>query len=270
MKCKAVVKEVTKNGRTIERKCNNPLSEEAIFCDKCGTATAALKTDLNAKKNWQAVRENFVNLRAGFYKFNIFYLLLIFLPIVLSIVFQADLAAALNLDQHLFLNLALLFLVPLTLIPFAFEAENFAAAFTIRNYLSKLKHYPAFFLFTLISILYFLLLKILCTGYLINLTVDPILHAVRQILVLYWITIMFPAPLVMMRQKVGAFRALVICYQASAETRWQQFFTTLYVALANFLGALIFGLGLLRSISFSYLLIERYYRKMREYKLFEK
>lgn len=80
---------------------------------------------------------------------------------------------------------------------------------------------------------------------------------------------MFPAPLVMKRQKVGAFKAIVICYKASAETRWQQFFTTLYVALANFWGALIFGLGLLRSISFSYLLIERYYRKMREYKLFE-
>ncbi|MFO7896253.1 MAG: hypothetical protein R6U84_04905 [Candidatus Cloacimonadales bacterium] len=270
MKCKGMVKDSTKNGRTIERKCNNPLPEDAIYCDKCGLATSALSTDLSAKQNWQALRTSFVKLRGGFYKFNIFYLLVIFLPIVLTIVFQAELADALNIDQHLFINLALLLLVPLTLIPFAFEAENFAAAFTIRNYFSKLKHYPAFFLFTLISILYFLLLKILCTGYLINLTVDPILHAVRQILVLYWITIMFPAPLVMMRQKVGAFSAIVLCYQASAETRWQQFFTILYVALANLLGALVFGLGLLRSISFSYLLIERYYRKMTDYNLFKK
>ncbi|MCK4957554.1 MAG: hypothetical protein KAS49_07940, partial [Candidatus Cloacimonetes bacterium] len=85
---------------------------------------------------------------------------------------------------------------------------------------------------------------------------------------LYWIAIMLPVPLVMMRKEVNAFKAVKMCYVASAETRWQQFFTAFYVVSVNVLGALVLGLGLLRSISFSYLLIERYYQKLDEYKLF--
>jgi len=270
MKCKGMIKEKTPNGRTVTRKCNNTLPDKAIFCDKCGTATEALSADLSAKKNWQSMRKEFHDLRGHFYKFNIFFLIAIFFPLGAVIYFQADLAQFMGMDQHLFFNLTLLILAPLTLIPFAFDEADFVQSFTVKNYFSKLKYYPQFFLFTLINILYFLLLKILGTGYLIGVTVDPILHPARFILVLYWITIMFPAPLVMIRQQVNPFVAIKMCYIASAETRWQQFFTTCQVAFANILGALILGLGLLRSISFSYLLIERYYKKIDEYKLFEK
>ena len=270
MKCKGTWKEKTPSGRTVKRKCNNELSEYAIFCDKCGTPTNALSTKLNAKKNWQEVRETFTNLRGSFYKFNIFFLITVFIPIGAVIFFQKDLAQFIGIDKYLFLNLALLLLVPLSLIPFAFDEENYSQNFSVKNYFRKMKYYPKFFLFTLENIIFFFILKVLCTGYLIGVTVDPILAPVRVILVLHWITIMFPAPLVIVRKNVNPLAALKVCHTASAETRWQQFFTLFYVATANILGLLAVGLGLLRSISFSYLLIENYYNEMNEYRLFEK
>ena len=268
MKCKGMVSEKTKNGRTIKRKCNHVLADETIFCDKCGFPTNALKSGLNAKQNLNQVRQEFQEVRSNYYSFNLFFLLAIFLPLGLAIFFRESMADFLGLNKYLFINISMLILVPFTMIPFAFEPNFTKQVFKIKNYFQALKHYPKFFLFTLISLLFFLLLKILCTGYLIGVTVDPILHPVRFILVLYWIAIMLPVPLVMMRKEVNAFKAVKMCYVASAETRWQQFFTAFYVVSVNVLGALVLGLGLLRSISFSYLLIERYYQKLDEYKLF--
>ena len=217
MKCKGTWKEKTPNGRTVKRKCNNELSEYAIFCDKCGTPTDALSTGLNAKKNWLEVRETFRNLRWSFYKFNIFFLITIFIPIGSVIFFQKDLAQFIGIDQYLFINLALLLLVPLSLIPFAFDEENYSQNFSIQNYFNKLKFYPKFFLFTLENIIFFFILKVFCTGYLIGVTVDPILAPVRVILVLHWITIMFPAPLVIVRKNINPLAVLKVCYKASAE-----------------------------------------------------
>lgn len=270
MKCKNLVKEKTNNGRTIERKCNNELSEKDIFCDVCGQATVALKTGLNAKVNFNEIRQEAKTVRSNYYKFNLFILIGIILPIAAVIVFQKSLAEFFGIDLYLFQNLSMLFLVPFILIPFSFEAGFSKAAFTVKNYFVGLKHYPTFFLFTAISILFFFVLKILCTGYLIGVTVDPILHPVRFVLVIYWIIIMFPAPLVIIRKEVNAFKAVKMCYVASAETRWQQLFTVSYVVGVNILGTLALGLGLLHTISLSYMIIEGYFARLDEYDLFGK
>ncbi|MBC8415879.1 MAG: hypothetical protein H8E11_05565, partial [Candidatus Cloacimonetes bacterium] len=78
-----------------------------------------------------------------------------------------------------------------------------------------------------------------------------------------------PSPILIARKKVNAFRAVALCYKASMETRWQQFFLVLQIASINVLGAALAGLGLLYSIPLSYVLIERYYQKLDDYRLFE-
>ena len=171
----------------------------------------------------------------------------------------------------------MLFLVPLTLIPFSFKEDFLEKSFTINNYLKNFKHYPKLFVFTFINIIYFLILNIICTGSLkingtifINYTTDPILHLVRFVLVLYWIAIILPAPIYMFRKQVNPLRAIIDVYKAGKETRWQQFFTAVLGTVSNLLGLICLVFGLIISIPLSYTLIENYYRRMREYALFDK
>jgi len=64
-------------------------------------------------------------------------------------------------------------------------------------------------------------------------------------------------------------KAVVSCYKASAETRWQQFFIVFRLFVMNVIGAVFAGLGLLVTIPFSYILIEKYYKSLDEFELFE-
>jgi len=112
-------------------------------------------------------------------------------------------------------------------------------------------------------------MKIICTGYLLNIAIDPVLHIVRLVMVLYWIAIVVPAPVLMVRKSLNPIKAIIVSYKAGKETRWQQFFLAIRIVLVNVLGAAIVGLGLLVTIPLSYLQLEKYYSKMEEYELFE-
>jgi len=257
-----------KNGRKVDEKCGAELDEHAIFCDVCGKSTNALSTGLSAKENFKSVWNEFKELKEKYYSFSIFITLTAFLSIILGIIFRLKLAEAVHLSPYFFTNLMLLFLVPFTLIPFAMKKDFLVNHFTIKSYIENLKYYPHFFLLVLMNILYFALLKILCTGYQLKIIVDPILHLVRFVLVFYWIAIMFPLPLVMFRKKVNPIKSAIMCYKASAETRWQQFFIIIQIVLINIFGFGLFGVGLIISIPLTYILIERYYHQLDEYELF--
>lgn len=270
MKCRGMKKEKTKNGKKIQVKCNTELDQHAIFCHVCGEPTAALSGQLSAKVNYKDVWNKFNQNKSKYYPFAIFMTLTSFLLIGLGVYFSETLAESLKIDHYIFTNLMLLFLVPFTLIPFGFK-ENFTKEpFKISMYFKGLKNYPKLFLLVLINILYFLILKILCTGYVLGITVDPILHPVRFVLVLYWITITFPAVLLVIRKRFNPIKAIIICCKASAETRWQQFFIVFRLFVMNVIGAALAGLGLLLTIPFSYILIEKYYMSLDEFELFEK
>lgn len=269
MKCKGMRKEKTKNGKKIEVKCNTELDKHAIFCEVCGEPTAALSGPLSAEQNYREVWEKFKPAKSQYYPFAIFLILTSFLLIGLGLFFSKDLAESMKISHFVFTNLMLLILVPFTLIPFGFKENFIEKPFKISMYFKALKYYPQLFLFVLLSILYFLLLKILCTGYMLGITVDPILHPVRFILVLYWITITFPAVLLIIRKKMNPITAVVSCYKASAETRWQQFFIVFRLFVMNIIGAAFAGLGLLVTIPFTYILIEKYYQSLDEFELFD-
>jgi len=261
MKCKGKIKGKTKNGRTEMRVCNYELSEHDIFCPKCGEPTKALSGPLSAKENWKIAWQEFKPIKGKYLPFSIFIILTAFLLTGLAVYFTNG--------KYWLQNAVLLFIVPLTLIPLSFESDFLTRPFTVGDYFKSLKHYPKYFLFVLINIIYFLLLKIICDGFMLNIVIDPILHLVRFIMVLYWIAIVVPAPILMIRRKMNPFKAVVVAYKAGSETRWQQFYIALFAFLANLVGAVLLGLGLLVTIPFTYIILERYYRKMDEFELFE-
>lgn len=261
MKCKGKIKERTGSGKLMTRFCNEKLEEHQIFCHKCGEPTEALSGPLSAKENLKQVWIEFKKVKAKFYPFSIFIILTAFLLIGLAVYFTRG-----NYFQT---NLALLIFVPFALIPLSFDENFISNHFTINMFFSKLKYYPIFFLFTLINIIYFALMKIICTGYSLNIAVDPILHIVRLIMVLYWIAIIVPTPILMIRKKMNPVSAIILSIKSGKETRWQQFFIAFIVFVLNIVGVLLIGLGLLVTIPLSFVLIERYYLRMDEFELFE-
>ncbi len=270
MKCRGKIKEKTQNGRTVERICNNKLDEHQIFCDKCGEPTGALSGHLSARQNYKEVWDQFKKVKSKFYPFAIFIILTSYLLIALEAIFGKILAEAVNIDHYLLSNLIFLVIIPFALIPFGMKEKFMENPFSVKAYFKGLKNYPKYFLLTLDYILFFFILKVLCAGFLLGISIDPILHPVRFVLVLYWITIMLPSPILIARKNVNAFQAVVLCYKASMETRWQQFFLVLRIAGINVLGAALAGLGLLYSVPLSYILVERYYQKLDDFRLFEK
>jgi len=260
MKCKGSYIE-KKNGRKFEKKCGNELDENAIFCDVCGFPTNALSTGLSAKKARIESWREFKEVKSKSYPFGIF-IVLAFLPIFALFIKFGN-------SDYFISNLILLFIVPFLLIPFTFEHGFASKSFTIGEYFRKLKHYPKMWLLVFLNIIFLFILKVLCTGFLLGVATDPILHIVRFILVLHWFTIMFPAPLVMNRKNVNPLTALIMCYKASAETRWQQFYITLVVFFSNLLALVLAVFGMMASLPYAYVLMEGYYLKMEEFGLFE-
>ncbi|HPR17281.1 MAG TPA: hypothetical protein PLD62_03460 [Candidatus Cloacimonadota bacterium] len=261
MKCKGTIIEKTDRGRSRKLPCDARLGEHQIFCDKCGTPTNALATGLSYAQNRRQVWQSFKEVKSGYYPFAIFMIICVFSFLVASVIFGTR--------NYWYNNLALLFIAPLALIPFSFEPDFMANPFTIGDFFRHLKYYPQYFLFVLINIVWFIFLKILCTGAFINIATDPILHVVRLILAVYWIVIVMPAPILMIRRKMNPFKAIAVSYKAGRETRWQQFFLLFHLLVIDAVGLAFAALGLLVTIPYSYILIERYYQKMEEYELFD-
>lgn len=261
MKCNAKIKEKTLGGKSVPKQCQEELTDFQIFCPKCGHPTKVLSGPLSAKKNLTEVWKEFKDVKSKYFSFSIFVILTAFLLIALTVYFFHE--------KYLLSNLILLFTVPFALIPFSFDKGFISQQFGIQDYVRKLKFYPHFFVFVFLNLIYFAAMKIICTGFMLNVAVDPILHIVRLIMVLYWIAIIVPAPILMIRKKMNPLSAIILCIKAGKETRWQQFFIAFFVLGMNIVGAALIGLGLLVSIPLSYILIERYYLKLDEYERFD-
>jgi len=246
------------SGKKVKKQCGNELDSTAIFCPVCGKATNALKEELSGSKTFkQAWSEKGEIVKANFPGSIIFFLI----PALAAVW-----ALTMGADQYWLVNLIMLFIAPLAMLPFGrlditqpAEPEELGSIW---------KLYPGYWLFTLLNIAFFMLIKILCTGFLLGVVTDPLLHFARLILVLHWVTIMLPAPKLMAEQKVNAFAVIKKCYVASAETRWQQFYLVLVLGALNMAGLLLAGIGALFTLPVTVLVISEYYKRLDNFKLF--
>ncbi|MFA5498263.1 MAG: hypothetical protein WC327_01815 [Candidatus Cloacimonadia bacterium] len=241
---------------TVCQKCQIKLEAEQLFCFECGEPTSVLRDDLSALNNIKEVWSKFKGVKGSYFPFSIFYIIVILLPLF-AIIFLTH-------NNYWLNNLSLLIFLPLVFIPFNFDFNDESGSGMIGRYFRSLAKYPTLFLFTLFNILFLLILKYVCTS------VDPILNLVRLIMVLYWLSVVVPLPFVLLRKGLSPLKALKVTYKGGKETRWQQFFTYLLLALINIAGLIPIGLGLLVTIPFSYAVLERYYLQMDKYNLFGK
>lgn len=245
-------KEYRRQDELVCSRCNVSLDELQVFCYECGEPTGALRSGLSARQTIKKVWEEHNEVKSKSYTFAIFYFFVLLVPLAVII--------ALTVHNYYLHNLSLLIFLPLLFIPFAM-AGDISGRFTIKGYFNNIKFYPRYFIFILINILYFFIVKVITDS------VDPMLNIVRLILVLYWLAIVTPLPSLIGNSKIPFLKALKDIYRGSKETRWQQFFLLVFGALINIAGLALIGLGLLVTVPFTFKFIDAYYRQMLKYKL---
>ncbi len=253
-----------KNRKHIKRckSCASEIGEYDIFCKKCGEDAKIIKKYFSAKINIKESWEIFKEIKSSFYSLSIFYILGILLPLSIVVFF--------TYDNYWLLNFSMMLVFPFAMIPFSFEDKILNGSAKIKDYFINLKFYPKFFGFTFVNIFYFFILKLICTGEPFFIVAnDPILHLVRSVMIFYWIAIILPVPSLIIRNNVNFLKAFYIAYKV-AETRWQQYFISMFLLLINFIGLLIAGLGLVVTIPFSFFLLSYYEKKLYDCKQFEK
>jgi hypothetical protein len=255
MRCKGINKSETKKSNKTQY-CNTELHEHQIYCHVCGEPTSALKTGLSAGSNFREVWEQHKKGYSQYLGLGLFLSLAVYIPIFILIY--------LFWGQYWLTNLVMLFSLPFALIPFAQKDD-----LTVKNYIAGLRHYPRFWVFVLLAELYFFVLKVICTGFLLDIMVDPVLHIVRLIMVIYGIVCAIPALNLSVEKKIKPHIAIYRSIIAGHETRWQQFFVAVQVLLINLAGCVCLFAGLLFTLPLSYRLIRNYYLRMHEYELFD-
>lgn len=243
-------KNLKKNENTCSQ-CSKELQTNDLYCKTCGTPSEVFITGLSAKKTCKETWEEINPIKAKFYTFSIFFALCLLFPTGFLIYF--------TLSSFLYNNLVILITLPLLMIPLAFDKRDY----TISNYFKHISKYPFFLMGTFIIQVVFIFIKLICSGQ------DPILNIVHFILVLYWLAVIMPYPLVLVKKGRNPVKALIISYKAGKEPRWQQFFILVYCTLINLAGVAVLGLGLLITIPYTFEILKNYYSRLDKLGLFQ-
>ncbi|HNW99946.1 MAG TPA: hypothetical protein PLE74_01770 [Candidatus Cloacimonadota bacterium] len=242
--------------------CNEKVKDHDFWCVFCGHPTGIVKTYLSAKN---AIREEWDAFTSAKNKSYLFAILVALILLILGggaywFSINNSLLQVSPFVKYLLNNLVFLVVLPLLLTPFNIAVQKPNANWSFGDYFRSLKAYPRYFVFIFLNIVYFFILKYICQG-------DPILHLVRLVMVMYWIAIILPAPLIMEDLKLNPYKAIVKAYHVGRETRWQLFFLWFMLMVINLVAIIPLGLGLLVTLPLTYRVIYRYYMKLVEFEL---
>lgn len=243
--------------------CNEKLANHDLWCVNCGKRTEVLNTNLSATKNLNESWKKYKTVKGQNLPVGIWSVLIGALPFAVILWFMNYGLPELPLWQTIMIkNLVWLLFIPLLLVPFKSVCRKEGCQISVKEYFASLSAYPRYLLLTLISIMFYLVIYYVCKG-------DPILHLVWLVLVLYWIAIVIPVPVLMERYKLNAFSAVKMSYKKAGDLRWNIFLLGIILSLANVLAGFLLLIGLAVIIPFSWFAIRDYVDKMIEYEVFE-
>ena len=254
--------------------CNAKLAEHDIWCVNCGRQTPLPQTELSAIASIKQTWTNFAPVQSRSVPAAAISVLLGLIPIaVLVWLFgnYIDLPGGTGL-QTIFSLLIKAFsysiFLPFVLLGFKPACVNNSHIVSLPEMKQALKRYPAYFLFSLISALYYALIYVICIG-VPNLGSDPILRLVWIVLLNYWVAIALPVLVLMESKGIGPFAAIRLSYRHFHDLRWNIWLMGLILLALN---ALAFGLllvGLVITIPFSWFVIRDYTRRLLDFELLE-
>ncbi len=254
--------------------CNAKLAEHDIWCVNCGRQTSLPQTELSACSSLKQTWSQFSGPKSRSVPAAGLSVLLGLIPIAALIVLfnsYIDLPATTGLQTVLSLLVkALAYSVFLPFVLVGINAASTTNSHTVElsAWKKSMSAYPRYFMFSLISALYYALIYIVCIG-LPKFGSDPILRLVWIVLMNYWVAIALPALVLMEIKELSPLSALRLSYRHFHDLRWNIWLMGLILLVLNAVAFALFLIGLVVTIPFSWFAIRDYTRRLVDFELLE-
>lgn len=237
--------------------CNAQIKNHELYCHKCMKKTQITKDKLSATLNFKESFQNYKQQKNKSMKVNITYtfIMITFISVLILHYFTFSANYPNDTVRYLVENLIYLFFVPMLLIPFGFQDVKMEVGFGKELLSHSIKLYPKYLIFTAINIAIFAFFKFICIG-------DPILRLVRVVLVLWWLSVQLPIPVLITRYKMSFYKLFRLSIKAFEDVRWQMFTTWILALLMNIVLVIPVFIGHVMYGPFIYTLVHRYVEKV--------
>ncbi|MBI9030855.1 hypothetical protein JEZ13_02455 [bacterium] len=239
------------------RHCNAQIKNSDLYCPKCRKKTQSIKENFLI---WNTLKESYLDEKENEnynFKFNLFFGGIIFIFILLLGFHYFSFNYSSDWTRYLVENSIFLIFVPILIVPFGIQNVVMEIGYgkELNNYIFKI--FPKYILFVLINIAIFALIKFLCIG-------DPVLRLVRVILVLWWLAVLLPMPVMINKYNLNLYKLFKLSLRGFEDLRWQMFFGYILILLMHIAMILSFFIGYLRFGNITYISLNRYVEKVDE------
>ncbi len=239
------------------RHCNTQINNSDIYCPKCRKKTQSIKENFRIlsifKESYQELKES-KNYSFGF---NLLYtaITVIFLALLAFHYFSFNYSN--EWLRYTAENVIYLVFVPILLLPFGIQNVIMEIGYgkELKGYIFKI--FPKYFLFVLVNIVIFALYKFVCMG-------DPVLRLVRVILVLWWLAVLLPIPVMLTKYHKNLYKLTRMSLKGFEDLRWQMFLGYILILGSNIVMILPLFLGYLKYGNLPYQAINKYVDKVDE------
>ncbi len=243
--------------------CKNKIEKLDVYCSTCGTALDHFKKFFSVKEILNTVNKKPKTEKDLPAKISIMVFILSIFPVfIISYISNNELFFE-GLMNYAVSNILFIFFIPISLLIFSLNYADSENKLNLNSFCKTFKNYPRYFLFILLTALYFVFLKIICQG-------DPILNLVRLVLILWGLSIVLPMPVLMAFSNESVIKLIQKAYIAGKYTRWQQFFILIYLSILNFIAVIPFGIGLIYSLPYTVNVLQELNKRHNEYGLYDK
>lgn len=242
--------------------CNEKLANHDLWCVKCGKQSTLISNELSAKKNLNETWSKYKVYRGSNFPVGIWAFLTGFLPLLVLIWVLNFALPAMSLWKFIVLHsIVWTLFIPVLFVPFKAVCKTDGYKIDIKDYFNSFKSYIRYLPLAFISVLFYVIIFVICQG-------DPILNLVWLVLVLYWVAIILPVPVIIERYNIGAFSALKISYKEAGDLRWNLFLMTIILFIADVLATLLLLIGIAITLPFTWFAIRDYVDQMIDYEVF--
>jgi hypothetical protein len=243
--------------------CNEKTAPHDLWCVKCGKRTDVLGNELSAVKSLANTWKIYKQSKGNNLPVGIIAALSGVIPLFLLLWLMNYTLPSMHLWQFIIIHTFVWTLfIPVLLVPFESVCKRDDMKIDIKSFFSAFKSYGQYVLFSFISAVFYVIIFFVCQG-------DPILNLVWFVLVLYWIAIVLPVPVIMQRYNLGAGKAIFMAYKNAGDVRWNIFLMAIILTLVNLLAVALFVVGLSVTIPFTWYAIRDYSDKLIEFEVFE-
>ena len=257
--------------------CKKKNDQLDLYCLHCGTPSESYKLHFKVSEILKRSNEAAKKQKSNFHFYYIIVALIILLAVYLA---NFNIISDNYLFNYVFLNISMVILLPILMLPFSpplseggkgaipplTEGGRGAIPPLTEGGRGELfKFYPKLLIFTLIVVLYFAFLKLICQT-------DPILNLVRLVLVVWGIAIVFPVPFLIFNDNnnTNIIRIIYKAYNAGKYLRWQQFSLCFILAIMNSVAVLLLLIPLPSTLNFTANVMNIWHQKQQDFMLYDK